>query len=112
LSELVRNSEGIIDSVKVKKRSSASTPQFASPQPVSSQASTSTAPKRMPNFRMANEEVGTGIVDKERERFEQQLAALKQKSKDPQKIGKIPEGPANKRVSTCNMFMYVNLFCI
>jgi hypothetical protein len=99
LSELIRNSEGIIDSVKTKKRSSTTTPQFLSPQPVSNPPTTSTAPKRLPNFRMASEEVGTSVVDNERERFEQQLKALRQKPKNQQKSGKPSDGPASKRVS-------------
>lgn len=99
LSELIRNSEGIID-VKNKKRLSTSgpTPQFASPQPIN-QAMISNAPKRLPNFRMANEDVaGTEVVDNERDLFKQQLVALRQKSKNPQKIGKTTDGPASKRV--------------
>lgn len=93
LSELIRNSEGIIDNVKAKKKTS--TPEFAVPQ-----TSAMGATKRLPNFRLANsEESGTtNVVDNERERFKQQLMALRQNSKDPNKIGKTTGKPANKKV--------------
>lgn len=99
LSELIRNSEGIIDNVKTKKRSTGATPQFASPQPVTSQLTISMAPKRLPNFRMANEKNDADIVDKERKRFEQQLVDLRQKPKNQQKTIKASEGPPKKQVS-------------
>jgi hypothetical protein len=62
LSELIRNSEGITDSVKIKKKSNA-TPEFAVPQTNASTA------KRLPNFRMAvnvSESSSTNVVDNER----------------------------------------------
>jgi hypothetical protein len=93
LSELIRNTEGI-DNVKPKKKPNV-IPEFTAPQP-----SNVAAIKRLPNFRMANiEESGTTcVVDNERERFKQQLVALRQNSKDPKKIGKTVGKSANKRV--------------
>jgi hypothetical protein len=72
-----------MDGSKAKRKSTDTTPQFMTPQ-----FPNSNAPKRQPNFRMANVSTGTNVVDVERARFKEQLMALRQRSDDPKKIGK------------------------
>ncbi|KAI6215098.1 hypothetical protein M3Y94_00345100 [Aphelenchoides besseyi] len=91
LSELIRNSEGLMEITKNRRRNgvSVTTNQTTTTAEKPSTSSAMPPTKRLPNFRLAGTEAtGTVVVDKERARFIEQLVALRQKSTDLQKIGK------------------------